>query len=302
VNDSSQSRGGPAEESLARRSVIVSVILVVSFIVAAAVRLYNIDAAKLYFYATRPYYSFCIARHFYYEGTESIPDWKRDIAAINKEALDDKEPPLTEYLVSRIWRACRSENHWAPSFVCSIFWLIGGIFVFLIAKKYTTVVAAAIATAFYLLCPFGIVMSRSFQPESLMTMMFLAGIYTIFNYYEKPSTKRLFIMAIVSGLAILAKVLVIFPIWAAFIAAGICKKGFRKTIVCDCSEPFIDFILLDRLAQSTCLCYRSGSPGRSNCRGLSCSRQTNQEFADRTAGRIFCLRPGLLRRHTNAGI
>ena len=230
MNDSSQSRGGPAEESLARRSVIVSVILVVSFIVAAAVRLYNIDAAKLYFYATRPYYSFCIARHFYYEGTESIPDWKRDIAAINKEALDDKEPPLTEYLVSRIWRACRSENHWAPSFVCSIFWLIGGIFVFLIAKKYTTVVAAAIATAFYLLCPFGIVMSRSFQPESLMTMMFLAGIYTIFNYYEKPSTKRLFIMAIVSGLAILAKVLVIFPIWAAFIAAGICKKGFRKTI------------------------------------------------------------------------
>ncbi|MHC4214825.1 MAG: ArnT family glycosyltransferase, partial [Planctomycetota bacterium] len=217
-------------QSTACSSLVVCIILATSFVAAAAVRLYNINATKMYFNPTRQYYSFCIARHFYFEGTESIPDWKRNIAAINKEALDDKEPPLTEYLVSLIWRACESENHWAPSAVSSIFWLIGGVFVFLIAQKYTTGVAAATATTFYLLCPFGIMMSRSFQPESLMIMMFLASIYTMFNYYQKQTKKRLFIMALVSGLAILAKVFIIFPIWVAFIAAGVSKKGFRKTI------------------------------------------------------------------------
>ncbi len=241
MNDASQTHGSSTGQSLHRRSLIAGVILVVSFFAAAAVRLYNIDAAKLYFNPTRQYYSFCIAKGFYFQSADSVPQWSKRIAAINKEALDDKEPPVTEYLVAQIWRIVGGQNHWAPSLVCSAFWLIGGVFVFLIAQKYTTAVPAAIATAFYLLCPFGIVMSRSFQPESLMTMMFLAGIYTIFNYYEKPSTKRLFIMALVSGLAILAKVSIIFPIWAAFIAAGVCKNSLRRTIF---SRRHLAFVIL----------------------------------------------------------
>jgi len=241
VNDASQAHVGPKEQSSHRRRCIAGVILAASFFAAGGVRLYNIDAAKLYFNPTRQYYSFCIARHFYFEGTDSVPAWQRNIAAINKEALDDKEPPITEYLVSLIWRACGSENHWAPSALSSLFWLVGGVFVFLIAKKYTSAVAAAIATAFYLLCPFGIVMSRSFQPESLMTMMFGAGIYTIFNYYEKPSTKRLFITALVSGVAVLVKVNIVFPIWCAFVAGGFYKQGFRKTFF---SKQQLLFILV----------------------------------------------------------
>ena len=217
-------------QSPARPPLVVCIILATSFVAAAAVRLYNINAAKLYFYPTRQYYSFCIARHFYFEGIESIPDWERRIAAINKEAIDDRELPITDYLVSLLWRAAGGQNHWAPSLLASAFWLIGGAFVFLTAKKYSSALAAAIATAFYLLAPFAILISRSFQPESLMTMMFVAGIYTIFNYYENQSTKRLLIMAAVSGLAILTRFITIFPIWTAFIAAGLCKKGLRKTI------------------------------------------------------------------------
>jgi len=212
-----------------------------SFFGAAAVRLYNIDAAKLYFSPTRQYYSFCIAKGFYFQSAESVSPQSRRIAAINKEALDDKEPPITEYLVTLVWRIVGGQNHRAPSLICSAFWLIGGVFVFLIAKKYTTAVPAAVATAFYLLCPFGILISRSFQPEALMTMMFLAGIYTIFNYYQNQSPRRLFIMGLVSGLAILVKVSVIFPIWAAFIVPGICKNGLRRTIF---SRRHLAFLVL----------------------------------------------------------
>jgi len=241
VNDASQTHGGPTNQSLHRQWLIASVILAIAFLAAAAVRLYNINAAKLYFSPTRQYYSFCIAKGFYSQSADSIGQQARKIAAINKEALDDKEPPVTEYLVAQIWRIAGGQNHWAPSLICSVFWLIGGVFVFLIAQKYTTAVAAAIATAFYLLCPFGILISRSFQPEALMTMMFLAGIYTIFNYYQNESRKRLFIMGLVSGLAILVKVSIIFPIWAAFIAPGICKNGLRRTIF---SRRHLAFVIL----------------------------------------------------------
>jgi hypothetical protein len=224
-----------------RTSVAVYIILALSFIAAGAARLYNVDSTKVYFNPTRQYYSFCIAKGFYCENTDSIPAWERKIAAINKEALDDKEPPVTEYLVSLIWRAAGSPNSWAPSVLASAFWLIGGIFVFLTAVRYARPLAAALATAFYLLAPFGIIMSRSFQPESLMIMMLMAGIYTIFRYYENQSAKRLLIASVVCAMAILAKVNIVFPIWFGFFAGGICKQGLRKTIF---SRHHILFVLI----------------------------------------------------------
>ncbi len=230
MNDAPRNHNAKTAQSSTREPLLACIILAIAFLAAAAVRLYNIDAAKLYFSPTRQYESFCIARQFYFESIDSVPDWQRQVAKANQRASGWKQPPITEYLVSLVYRTTGGESHWAPSVVSSVFWLIGGVFVFLIAQKYTPAVAAAIATAFYLLCPFGILMSRSFQPEALMTMMFLASVYTIFNYYEKQSTKRLLVMAVVSGLAVLAKVNIIFPIWAAFIAGGMCKRSFRKTI------------------------------------------------------------------------
>ena len=220
MNDVSETRVVQKSLSLSRRRLSVYAILALSFVAAAAVRLYNIKSPQLEFYPTRQYESYCIARSFYFESIDSVPDC----------ASEGKGPPLTEYLVSLVYRASGGERDWAPHLLCSVFWLIGGVFVFATAKKFTPSAAAAIATAFYLLVPFGIFMTRSFQPESLMIMMFTASIYTIFNYYEKESTKRLLIMAAISGLAILAKATVIFPIWTAFIVTGICKNGFRKAV------------------------------------------------------------------------
>jgi len=230
VNDAPQNHNAKTAQSSIREPLLACIILAIAFFAAAAVRLYNIDSAKLYFYPTRQYESFCIARQFYFESIDSVPDWQRQVAKANQRASGGKQPPITEYLVSLVYRTTGGESHWAPSVVSSMFWLIGGVFVFLIAQKYTPAVPAAVATAFYLVCPFGILMSRSFQPEALMTMMFLASVYTIFNYYEKQSTKRLLVMAVVSGLAVLAKVNIIFPIWTAFIAGGMYKSSFRKTI------------------------------------------------------------------------
>jgi hypothetical protein len=64
-----------------------------------------------------------------------------------------------------------------------------------------------------------------------MIMMLAVAVYTILNYYEKETTKRLLVMSIIMGLAVFSKFVIIFPLWTAFIAGGISKKGFRSTLL-----------------------------------------------------------------------
>jgi len=265
VNDGSQSHGRPTGESLHRQRLIAGVILVVSFFGAAAVRVYNINAAKLYFSSTSQYESFCIARQFYFESTDRVADWRRRIALANNNVSAGRQPPITEYLVSLVYRASGRESHWAPSLVSSVFWLVGGVFIFLTTRQFTSAVVASIATGYYLFAPFGILMSRSIQGESLMAMMFAAGVYFIFTYYRKQSTKNLLFAGVVCGAAILSKVNMVFSIWAVFLAGGIYKRGIRKAIFS--REHFI-FVLLGIIPGF--IYYSWGS------RDSDCSGQVNQ--------------------------
>lgn len=219
---------------------LIYIVLVLLFIISGAVRLYESNSPKPYFYS-RQFRSFIIARAFYLERSNSIPAWRNNIAQINKEAFLQKEPPFVEYIVSLVYQIAGGESHWISSMVCSVFWLIGAIFIFLIVRKYVPPAAVVISSAFYLFNLFGIFMSRSFQPESFMIMMLLIAVYTILNYYEKTTTKRLLVMSIIMGLAVFSKFVIIFPLWAAFIAGGISKKGFRSTLL---SLQHLIFVLI----------------------------------------------------------
>ncbi len=56
----------------------------------------------------------------------------------------------------------------------SLFWLIGGIFLFLLACDFVSFDGAFVSTAYYLLFPYAILGSRSFQPDPLMIMLIVA--------------------------------------------------------------------------------------------------------------------------------
>lgn len=198
------------------------------FIMAFGLRIYRINEPALDFHPIRQYRSALIARAYYYETQKSKTVWQRDVARINVQQEGILEPPIIEFIAATAYRLSGGEYLWIPRLLSSLFWLIGGVFLYLIAVKLGSIDAAIVSIAFYLFLPFGIAASRSFQPDLLMIMMLLFSLYTLLRYFELPSFRRLLITAVVSATAILIKPVCLFIIFGAFISLAICKQNLTK--------------------------------------------------------------------------
>ena len=205
------------------------VVLIVMFLLAALIRRDEIRAPG--FAPTREYTSAIIARALYYAGNDHIVPWRQNIAGRLKAQQPILEPPVTEYLVSLSYRILGNEEISYARYFTGIFWLIGGIFMYKITKTMLSADAALFATAYYLFVPMGVIVSRSFQPEALMMMMYLISLYYIIVYFETLTKKHLFLAAILTGVSLFVRPLVIFALFAAFIAIAIHRKGSARRVV-----------------------------------------------------------------------
>jgi hypothetical protein len=200
------------------------------FIVALGIRLYHINEPPLDFHATRQYRSLIIARGYYFDTSSSIPEWERRVAHFSQQKQGILEPPIMEFVVSIGYRMLGGEHVWLPRLLSSLFWLIGGGFLYLLGRRIADPDAALFGTAYYLFLPFAVVASRSFQPDPLMVMLLLASVFAILRYYDAPSNSRLAIAAVVSALAFAVKPGSVFAIVGAFVALPILIQGIRRAV------------------------------------------------------------------------
>ena len=78
---------------------------------------------------------------------------------------------------------------------------------------------------YYLFVPMGVIISRSFQPDSLMMMLlFLISLYLVIGYYETFSMKQLLLAAAVTSVTLLLRPLVLFSIFCAFLSLSILQE------------------------------------------------------------------------------
>ncbi len=140
------------------------------------------------------------------------------------------EPRIMESLAVYGYHIVNGEKLWVPRVISSIFWIVGGFFLFLTAKKITGFNAALFSLAFYLFLPYSISASRSFQPDPMMIMLLMISIYTILHHNEQPSKYRLLVASTLSALALLVKPYCVFLIFGVFISLAIKRQGFRKTM------------------------------------------------------------------------
>ena len=199
----------------------LKVCLVIMFLLAALIRRDEIMAPG--HLIEREYNSAIFARAFYYENNDRVETWRKDNAFAARDTLPLLEPPLTEYLVSLVYRITGQEKIWYARYLTGLFWLIGGIFMYKVAKMLLSVEAALLAVGYYLFVPWGIIISRSFQPDSLM-MMFLISIYCILLYFERLTWGNLLLAGTITGITLLLRPLVLFALFGAFIALSIYKK------------------------------------------------------------------------------
>lgn len=205
----------------------LKICLLVMFLLATLVRLNDIRTPG--HLLDREYTSAIFARAYYFQNNPAVEDWRREIAVITKDQQPVLEPPVVEYLVSWIYRIMGREEIFYSRFLTNAFWLVGGFFMYLITKKLLSTDEAVIATAYYLFVPMGIIISRSFQPDSLMMLLFLISLYLVIGYFETLSMKHLLLAAAVTSVTLLLRPLVLFSIFCAFLALSIYRnKGWRK--------------------------------------------------------------------------
>lgn len=202
-----------------------TVALLVIFALALSIRLYDLTDLPLEFHSTRQLLSALKARGMYYETRSDVSPEERAFAVQQWKFRASVEPEVFERIVAWTYRFT-GEQVWIARIYSSVFWLVGGIFLYLLAKRLVSEDGAIAATAVYLFLPYAIIASRSFQPDPLMTMLILMFLWAVWEWsisadgrvaegLSRPrSWLRALLAGIFGGLAIFIK----FP--AAFFVVG----------------------------------------------------------------------------------
>ncbi|MFN2235788.1 MAG: ArnT family glycosyltransferase, partial [Anaerolineales bacterium] len=211
---------------------LLPITLAVIFILGLGIRLYDLTDPPLDFHATRQLRSLLMARGLYHKWFEdpNIPDWQRQIAIEQWEGHQIIEPPIFEIIAALTYGLVGFETDWIARIWASLFWLIGGAALFLVARRLSSADGGVVALAFYIFLPFGVIASRSFQPDPLMVMWIVVSWWTFYRWYQSPSWQRAIFAGLSAGMALLTKNVSVFFLLFPFAALLLMGKGFKKTL------------------------------------------------------------------------
>ncbi len=214
--------------AIASRAGLLPGLLLLIFVLAGGLRVHFLNTIVIP--SERQYRSAIISRAIYYQWSNAAQDWKREVAEVSRQRADFLEPPVQEMISAAIYLVIGRENLWIPRFLSSIFWLLGGVSLFFVARRMMSSLAAGVVVCYYLFLPIGVLTSISFQPDSLMMVLFLSGLLLILRYSEKPSKGRLLAAASVAAIAILVRPLCLFTLTASFGAVALYQARIERML------------------------------------------------------------------------
>jgi len=202
---------------------------IILFILAIGLRFYHIDEPAMEFMGMRQYRAALIARDINYRTDPLCPSWKKAIASANAEKAI--EPPISEYAAVMLYRLLGKEDIAYPRMLASCYWVVAGIFLFLLLLRFFAPFVALFGSAFLLFLPGAYTATRSFQPEPLMVMLTIICWYLLVRYDEQPTLSRLLAAALVGALAILVKVQALFFVYPFFLGLALARYPTYRTRV-----------------------------------------------------------------------
>jgi 4-amino-4-deoxy-L-arabinose transferase-like glycosyltransferase len=184
------------------------------FAAALGVRLVKLNEPPLDFHPTRQFRSALLARRFFLEADAGVPAWRLDLARAN--ASEIYEPPLMERAAALGYRLRGREDLRIPRALSIACWLVAGALVHASARRIAGTHGALVAAGFFLLAPFGVEASRSFQPDPAMVMWIAATMLALLVYGERPRGSALAAAGACGALAVLVKPMAAFLVGGAF--------------------------------------------------------------------------------------
>ena len=190
------------------------------------IRALELDQSIVTFHATRHYRSAVLARACYYDQAPNVPSWARAVADAGRAMQPAGELPLMEWAACGAYLALGREDVMLPRALAAIIWVSGAIPVWLLARRLASPPAAMVAVALHLFLPYGIVASRNFQPDPLMTVTSLWALVALLRQHDRPSRSRAIAAAALVGTAGLVKPMSIFiTIPAALVLSRLALAG-----------------------------------------------------------------------------
>ncbi|MCB2213783.1 glycosyltransferase family 39 protein [bacterium] len=224
--------GNAESVSFSKHRLFYIIALVVLLVAGFFVRMIDLTDPPLDFHATRQLREAIIARRIY---LQMKPDADSEhVAYATDPALYDyvarREPPITEGLVALIYLLIGSETLWVSRIVTSLFWCLGGYGLYLLVNRLASKDAALISLGFYLFSQFGVIASRSFQPEALMVAGMIWSLYCFVLWLDEHTWKNAILAGVVTGLTLLVKPNPLFILLPTYFILLIFTNGLRNTI------------------------------------------------------------------------
>lgn len=217
------------QESFFGKPWLVNTIVTMLFILGLGIRMVDLTDVPLDFHPTRQFLSATKARGMYYQFVKDVPEWKREIAIQRWKDADVFEPAVGETVVAGLYLLF-GEHLWLARLASSVYWLLGGLALFALSKRIASVDGAIVALAFYLFLGFGVIASRSFQPDPLMVGLILAGLWAFVRWDEERTWKWTIIAGLLSGLAIFVKTVAVLPLLGAFAFILLSTRGLKQSV------------------------------------------------------------------------
>jgi hypothetical protein len=232
-------------------------ILVLLMILGGILRLVNLNAPPMDFQPTRQMRNSLVARAIYFDALPGADPHKVALAESFRRAVGQYEPPITEWVVGHTFLLTGGETFAVPRILGMIFWLVAGLALFDLARRIASPAAALVSLAYYLVLPFAVQASRSFQPDPLMTASFVGGVYFLYRWTEEQKWQWAILAAVLAGFAILVKVVIVFLIASVAVAAVLLVVGRRFW---RSAQVWVMFAVMTLPAFAY---YVLGTPGRS---------------------------------------
>lgn len=205
------------------------VALLILFGLGLAIRLYNLTNLPLDFHPTRQLLGALKARGMFYQTAPDVPDWQRQMALKQWRMRAEVEPEVVEHLVALTYQFT-GEHLWVARIYSSLFWVIGGIFLFLLIQDLISTNGAMIATAYYLFFPYAVMASRAFQPDPLMVMLIISFWWVFHRWVKRPSWFVGILAGLLGGFAIFIKFVAAFFVIGAALGEALGRSRWRDLI------------------------------------------------------------------------
>lgn len=196
-------------------------------------RMYDLTDQPIDFHPTRQLRSAIVARGMYYKMLPDADPALREQAINYWYSTGQYEPSILEYLTARVYLMLDGENLWVARVINSIFWVLAGLALFDLARRATSPAAALLALAYFMVLPFAVQASRSFQPDPGMTMWIVLAAYTLYRWSETATQPRkswiwAILAGLTGGLAVFTKFPAAYMVGAAAVAMVLFTLGWKR--------------------------------------------------------------------------